>query len=228
MDVFVDTETVRLDPVPGRVTVWEIGVVTPTGRWLWQLRPELGIAQPEALRVGRFAERALPRLGGLPVGGGVRLVAPDRPGLWEPGGASDAEVTLAPEDLVVELLGVLAGACMWGSSPEFDARHLRELAASVGMVPSWWRRTWDVASAVAGWCSARGVKTEVSRDDGWLGSDDWSRACGVDPARFDRHTALGDALWCREQWIAIGCPSACPQGPGGRRGRGCAGRSDSR
>ena len=55
--VFLDVESVCLDPAPG--SIWEVAVMLATDDTprVVQVRPDLSIAVPEALVVGRFAER---------------------------------------------------------------------------------------------------------------------------------------------------------------------------
>ena len=55
--VFLDVETVCLDPAPG--SIWEVAVMTTDDDMprVVQVRPDLAIATPEALVVGRFADR---------------------------------------------------------------------------------------------------------------------------------------------------------------------------
>jgi len=186
--VFVDCETICLDAHPQIVTVWEIGLIrrTPTGdrEYLWQVSPDMSYANPEALRVGRFKERMAPELlqpsgKGLALGhGGTRGLIP----LWEVAGAI-AELT--------------DGADLWGSNPAFDMRHLTELLRVCECEPSWHYHPNDTPSVARGWCAAKGITPVSAKGDGRIRSDDWSRAIGVDPAEFDRHTALGDCQWVR-------------------------------
>lgn len=196
--VFVDVETTRLDPTPGVITTWEIALVarqpgTTRGdlERLWQIRPDLTWADPVALDVGRYWERR--ELGDpLPVGAAVAV---------DPESGHIRRTTVA--DVAATIVELTDGAEMWGSNPAFDMGHLRVTLAAAGLRPRWHHHPNDLPSVARGWCAARGVVPTSARGDGRFRSDDWSRAVGIDPDHYPRHTAIGDARWARDQYDAM-------------------------
>lgn len=180
----VDVETINLHSFPGAITVWEIGLIVNGVEYHWQLEPDMGLADETALKVGRFEERLHPdvragRHGAIDVTTGgfvsIRTVAHD----------------------VAELTD---GAELWGSNPAFDMRHLGELLAVYDIQPGWHYHPNDIPSVARGWCAAKGIRPVSAKGDGRIRSDDWSRAIGVDPDDYDRHTALGDCRWVLAQY----------------------------
>lgn len=89
------------------------------------------------------------------------------------------------------------GATIVGCNPGFDldSQRLAGLLRRNGIEPAWHYHPQDTASLAVGFLAGRGQLPPMP----WK-SDELSRLIGVDPARFDRHTALGDARWCQAQW----------------------------
>lgn len=87
------------------------------------------------------------------------------------------------------------GAILVGCNPGFDVQRIEKLFQHYDIEPSHHYHPLDTASMALAWLWARGVRPPQP----WK-SDELSRLIGVDPAQFDRHTALGDAKWCRAQW----------------------------
>jgi DNA polymerase III epsilon subunit-like protein len=79
-----------------------------------------------------------------------------------------------------------------GSNPAFDTEKLDLLLRGNGIVPDWHYHPLDVPAVAIGWLAARGELIPRPRK-----SDALSRAVGVNPDHYQRHTALGDVLWCR-------------------------------
>lgn len=76
-----------------------------------------------------------------------------------------------------------------GAVPDFDAyRIARQFYAT--HLPEWHHHLIDVENLAVGWLAAQGKPQAPPWD-----SNDLSRAIGVDPDTFDRHTAMGDVLW---------------------------------
>lgn len=82
----------------------------------------------------------------------------------------------------------LVGACV-----SFDAAFLAKLLRRQGVLPAWHYHLVDVEAMVAG---AYGISPPWN-------SEALSKLVGVDPADFDRHTALGDARWARAIYLAV-------------------------
>lgn len=195
---FVDTETTGLDPI--RHMVWEIAVIrreadgTETEH-LWQIRPtraDLMVAHPEALKIGRYEERAA-----------------------VPEGATVADTLATPValdylDACQQIYRSLDGAVMVGSNPHFDASFLHRLLRT-GRTP-WHYRPVDIATLAAGYRLGQAASGAYGGD--FLFPADYpqlpyssrglSRAVDVEPPGNDvAHTALGDARWARDVFDAV-------------------------
>ncbi len=221
--VFIDSETLGLDHE--RHAMWEFAAITrdEEGRdteYLWQIRPtdeELLRAEPRALEINGFRERMQ-----VP----PWAIVLD---MLHPSGPSP----LDPDELDTILRGILTGAVLLGSNPDFDARFLRaRLGAAV-----WRHRTVDVPTLAAGFLYGQAraetrtlsARTRSPYADvqeltaGWR-SYQLSAAVGVEPpAPGIGHTALGDARWVRDLYDAITTPPGShpaeqPHSPA-RRGR---------
>lgn len=189
---FVDIETTGLDPDSHEV--WEVGLILPGGaEHSWQLPVDLGRADPMALAISRFHERRL----------AFDLIDSLAGFAWE-----FATLTRGLH---------LAGACV-----SFDADRLWRLLRSNHGCPMWHYHLVDVEGMAAGAVSercryeandgkSRGT-IRVDRPDGTVNhidgrppwsSEDLSRAVGVNPDDYERHTAIGDARWARAIYRAV-------------------------
>lgn len=180
---FVDTETTGLNPDVNEV--WEVGLIlraedgTET-EYVWRLPVDLGRADAVALTIGRYYER---------------------PPSVESGG-------LLPANEVARKFARLThGAHLVGAVPSFDDAFLKRLLRANGACPGWHYHLIDVEALAAGWLAAGGDPMELpSTADKcrppW-DSTELSLAVGVNPADFDRHTALGDARWARAIYDAV-------------------------
>lgn len=91
------------------------------------------------------------------------------------------------------------GRHLAGAVISFDEERLRKLLRANGACPEWHYHLVDVEALAAG-------KLGVAPP--W-NSEDLSLAVGVDPAQFDRHTALGDAHWAKAIYEAV-VPTSSP------------------
>jgi hypothetical protein len=96
-----------------------------------------------------------------------------------------------PEREAAEIIAVYtAGAVVHASNPAFDMERLAILLARNGIERTWHYHPIDVPTLAQGWLAAKGRLP----DPPWK-SDSLSLAVGVDPAKYARHTALGDVEW---------------------------------
>jgi hypothetical protein len=170
--LYLDTETTGLDP---RIHVpWEVAIIEEDGtehHWLW--RPSFGWmveADDTALDIGGFHDRA------------PRVNFPE----------TQYEAALA----IVELT---EGNIIAGSNPSFDTGMLTPWLRSWNLEPAWHHRPVCIATMAYGWLHAydQAAGEHIDLPLPWR-SDDLSRACGINPDDYDRHTALGDAQWVRD------------------------------
>lgn len=185
---FVDTETTGLDPE--RHEIWEVALIlaTPpdadgkapaeTSRH-WMLRPRwLEYADPMALSIGRFYER------------------------------TDGAVFTPVEEFAAEFARLTARTHLVGAVPSFDAIRLERLLRTHGFAPSWHYHLVDVEALAAGNLALLAAIQPDRMPKGFSAEPPWdsnvlSRALGVDPAHFDRHTAMGDVEWAQAIYEAV-------------------------
>lgn len=89
-------------------------------------------------------------------------------------------------------------AIIAGSNPAFDMERLGDLLYANRIDPDWHYHPCDVPGLGLGWLAAKGRM--IPRP--WK-SDAISRAVGVEPDNYDRHTAMGDVLWTHDLYVAI-------------------------
>ncbi len=90
------------------------------------------------------------------------------------------------------------GAHIIGAVPSFDTEKLAKMMRGFGFEPKWNYHICDVENVIVGFLAGKGELMPPP----W-NSDVLSRAVGVDPARFARHTAMGDVDWVEAQWNAV-------------------------
>lgn len=88
------------------------------------------------------------------------------------------------------------GSHVCGSNPSFDMERIEKLDPARTM--AWHYHPLDIPTLVHGYLLGKGVAPAPP----WK-SDYLSRIVGVDPADFDRHTAMGDCLWTFAMWEAV-------------------------
>lgn len=182
---FVDTETTHLDAEIG--DAWEVAVIlrefedeeaTDT-EYVWQFTPDLTVADPESLRIGRFHER-------------FQVPAPHEAAYTE----CVPMLPMTRRAAVTAVVNILSGALLVGSNPGFDDRFLRKLLGPGSA--QWHYRPYDIVQL-----AAAKVGVEKAGPLPWA-SYDLSRAVGVEPpAKGVAHTALGDARWARDVFDAV-------------------------
>jgi DNA polymerase III epsilon subunit-like protein len=207
--VFLDTETTSLRPDR---RAWDIGLITRSAdgtvdeehQWFVQAEDlDLGGADPMALKVGRFYERH-PEMTGTVTG------------------------SLVTEQYALRRVERLTrGAHLVGAVPSFDADVLGARMRAHGILPSWHYHLVDTEALTVGWLNGRRARQNeivdgyplenngepapglVRWNDPVLlaglpwNSGDLSAALGVTVSEQDRHTALGDAKWCRAVYDAV-------------------------
>lgn len=212
---FIDTETTSLQVEHGEI--WDVAVITrepgtynADQEWTWTWWPALGHASPDSMRMNRLYERLEPLgMGRMPVTSKTYPVLSTFPD--EDGEIGTQAVTFrraAWQIVQATHNAVLVGACPW-----FDTGFLVPWLSRWGFVPSWHYHLRDVETLVAGALTAMerlciqlpGAKRDELRRIASPPGDSTalSLAVGVNPDHFDRHTALGDALWARAMYDAV-------------------------
>jgi DNA polymerase III epsilon subunit-like protein len=105
---------------------------------------------------------------------------------------------LPPFTAAQRIHAITEGAHIVGAVPNFDTERLAKLLRENTFKPSWHYHLIDVENIVVGFLAGRGKLMKPPWD-----SEQLSRAVGVPPALFDRHTAMGDVLWVQAQWDAV-------------------------
>lgn len=170
--VFVDTETTGLDPT--RHTIWEVAILADGNEFFWILpvsSQALISADPRALAVGGYSKRAL--------AGAYDL--------------QESEIKTIRQNVARQVSKLTAGRHLVGANPAFDAAFLTGLLQEADLQPEWHYHLLDIEPLMLGVLAERGVEVPIP----WK-STELSEMLGVPgPTAEDRHTALGDARWCR-------------------------------
>jgi len=106
-----------------------------------------------------------------------------------------------PEQVADELTRLLDGTVVVGCNPGFDVEFLKAFLSqhSTRPYPAHYRPLDITAVAwghLVGIGQAEGLRWPLS-------SEEISLCLGIDPDGYDRHTALGDCRWVRDQWDVI-------------------------
>lgn len=179
--VFIDCETTSLRPDR---RAWEIALIKreDPGRrdreasWFVTLDDlDLGNADLMSLKIGGFYDR--------------------HPEIRQP----HADSLPREAQILTEVEVLTRGALVLGSNPSFDMETLGAAMRRVGICPSWHYHPVDVPTMAQGWLLGNGINVADLPQK----SDDISLAVGVDPTKFDRHTAIGDCYWISDLYDAI-------------------------
>lgn len=191
--VFIDCETTGLDPE--RHEVWELALIFRAGEdWHeveYQVPVDLTRADPTGLRVGRFYERRA----------AIEPLADNLAALCRVRHDGDKWVTgLTPSWHANKIAQILDGRHLVGAVPSFDAAFLSRWLTRYGQAATWHYHLIDVEALAAGFIVGRWSRSDEAEDQAvtlpW-DSETLSLAVGIDPDRFERHTALGDARWAK-------------------------------
>lgn len=193
--VFIDTETLGLDP---SAPIWEFAAVRRfengnTDRTEFFIRH-----QPEPWAT-QFKTEA--------------------PALYEDYAARYNVTDALDEQSAAYMIHMVTRyAVVIGCNPSFDTERLASLLRRNGIEPAWHYRPVCVSTLAYGWLN--GVAARAVDESLMIGetpdpelvhreqtlpwsSDEVSRALGVDPDQYARHTALGDVLWTIAQYDKI-------------------------
>jgi hypothetical protein len=205
--VFLDTETDGVHP--GR-NVWEVAMIRRDSDGEREIQffvdIDLTNSDPFGLKIGGFYERH-------PLG--RRLSA----AMYKPGFKASIPESDQSNDYyntfaaAVEVAQWTHGAHIVGAVPNFDTEVLANMLRDNGLTPAWHYHLVDIEAMAVGYLTGRWAQ---ARDDGnpteagpfdlglpWK-SDVLSRAVGVEPPTdAERHTALGDARWCKRWYDAM-------------------------
>lgn len=193
--LFLDTETTGLHP--DRDEIWEIAAVLVDGRTEAEFHvyvehsADLCRELPESFRLDHAARYPIDCMTGV-------VKDPNQPllNLRSRAGAADDLV-----DFIGGTRPLLVGAV-----PSFDQQRLgRLIRATQGphAREPWHYHLQDVETLIVGYLRGAGHEIPAAPYD----SNALSRAVGVDPDRFERHTAMGDVRWAMALWDAVMTPS---------------------
>ena len=206
----VDCETTGVDP--SRHHVWEIGVIVRSDadvnatdtEYCWQIRPDLTTADPFALRIGGYHQRC--QVKAAPIGTVHTLTYPTTdpaaPATAAPPGPPRAAAAGSEAGTAGQLAGQLAelldGATLVAVNVAFDRDFLAAFLRRAGECLTADYHLVDVCALSAGWLHGRGRAVP-----GRWRADELALAVGIDPAGYERHTALADARFARDVYDAV-------------------------
>lgn len=178
---FTDCESSGLHPEQGH-ELWELAVIVrephmPDVEYVWQIRPDLNLADPESLEISRFHERFI-----VPDGW-------DAVQIYEDGSQEKGQIARA----LYGIQDVLQDAYLVGAVPSFDDAMLKALVRRYDRPVLWRHRLICVETLVAG-----ALRHPVPQ-----GLRKAAEAVGVKVDDDARHTALGDARLARDVYDAV-------------------------
>ena len=186
--VFLDTETTGLGPDD---EIWEFAAIrrTPEGAETSvhiQIEHDRTKAAELPEKFHRdYSARYNPDTA-LPAGGAAREIRR----FLLPSGSREA--------------GTLRKAHLVGANPAFDAGMLTRLLEAYDHFSPWHYHLIDLEAVTLGYLIGRGEHVDLP----WR-SDDLAARVGAPTtdadgfSLYDRHTAMGDVLWCRDWWDAL-------------------------
>lgn len=173
---FIDTETTSLDRYTREV--WEVAMVrrepdgTETSFEAMVAGVDLSEASPVSLKIGRFYDRY------------------DMAYATELGRYAMSSRYDAASEVARHVERMTRGAHLVAAVPSFEDTGLAPLLKRHQLAPAWHYHLVCIENVLAGYF---GVVPPYS-------SDELSMRIGVDPAQFERHTAMGDVRWVMAQW----------------------------
>lgn len=194
---------------------------TERAEYLWQLPVDLSRADPIALNIGRFFDRRGPT--------GTTSYFPGLDAFDQSGEISQTGQTIGPKVVhpgnmpwwCDQFARLTWGAHLVGAVVSFDADRLARLLRKNFACGGWHYHLIDVEALAVGFaigrCHGMAVAGDITRYGGAVDaahlartlpwdSSGLSRAVGVDPDQFDKHTALGDARWAEAVYDAVHHP----------------------
>ena len=213
---FVDTETTGLDP--DRHAIWEVALITPNGdEHVWQFPVDEMAADPFALNIGHYWDRRWP-VGIQEVSDLDAIYHAHDPKSRRRNFPDQGRALKPGKDWCEHFRDLTAGLHLAGAVVSFDEERLRKLLHQHGILHRWHYHLVDVEALAAGYLAGSyHAIQEVGKNpdaDGptreeaqcaippWK-SDHLSRAVGVEPDDFERHSALGDAKWAHAIYDAV-------------------------
>lgn len=182
--IVLDTETTGLDRE--RHEVWELAYDIDGQETVMHFPVDISRADPMALKMNGFYDR-------YPF---ANFLSTD-----DNRNGGDAWVNAADVETFVS---DARGKHILGACPSFDDNFLWKLVRKFGFIETWHYHLIDIENLIVGYLlksQLTGMADELVSLP-WK-SEDLSRAVGVDPEEFDRHSALGDVKWAKAQLDAI-------------------------
>lgn len=173
MVVFVDTKTTGTDHAYH--ALFEVAIIDgATGtEKLWWLPADVSQAAPAALRLNLYYQR-------------LQQVQSGR----YPGFVATAENA---ETVASDIALLTAGKMVTGSRPWFDAQMIADFLEAYDLRPAWHYQFACIQNLIAG----------MKKIPPPWNSNELSRAVGVDPSKFNKNTAMGNARWAKAQYEAV-------------------------